>query len=729
MAVPASRAGKVRGRPLWCFALGVAFLGVLVCLGFILRIYRLGEQSAWCDECNYFWLSTPDLATYLAIVRFWGPDNLPLYYIVHYAWCTVFGISLVSARMMTVLCGIACIPLAFALGRRVYDARAGWIAAVCTALSPMQIWHAQSMRPYGLAIPLVLLTLYALLRAREGYRWWCVTFAANVLLLWIHPFMALLIPVQCLYLLGTRPHGLRRAAAWALANLLVVIPPFLWMWPRLSEVPDARYDHFTLPGLWKVLVDLVGDDVMRYSGEFSIGEPGWVKSVPEYAFLGPAAGVGLMVVLGVFTVWALPKALARWRAGDARSVLILGTIYIPVLALVCLSYMWRPCVETRHTPYATIALYVVAGGVISSLRRPAVRYLALAVLLGLLIHETAFFVSGVSRTCWNPAARSIQAQQKPRDIILVRGTIHWAQDAFMANRVDRSIPAVPALTIEAVCQKTIAFFREEERQGVGPNEAGRVWAVIELPFCDPRELERTFAERLGRNGVKASYVYYPGMEGLLLCRFARNPAAELVDPSPGTPPAPSLTDYASILEDLGLAGLDEDHRGRIVDALRKIIDLPFPLGRNMYVILSLLSSEEHEYELGEACARRAIDISPGYGAAHFALGVALAGEGRVAAPRDAFERAFALDPVIASLYGELARALYDAPNEQTAARQLRRLAGTGFPYPILRRLFLVEFPEGQAPDPGMISKDPSHRGRVVSTRENLSVRETERNGV
>jgi len=675
-------------------------------LGLLLRVYRLDDQSAWCDENNFFFLPVPDLRTYLSIMQLWAPDNVPLYYILFYAWSRLFGISLVAARMFTIACGVACIPLAYAIGRRLSGARAGQIAAVCVALSPFQIWHAQSMRPYGMCIPLVFVSIYALLRAREGPRvWYGVALAANLLLLWTHAFMAFLIPIQALYLLGIRPNGLRRAIAWGLAHVFVVLPPYLWLRPRLLNVPEAASDHFALPGLWRVLVDLVGDDVTRYSSEFPIADPAWARNLPGYETWGPSAGIGLMILLGVLALCAIPKAVARWRQGEPALVLVLGVALLPVLMLVGLSYAWRPCIETRHTAYCSVALYVAVATVITSISRPRIRRAVLAAVLALLGLELAFFLPAVSRTSWRTAARHIQERQRPEDIILVKGIIHWAPDAFRANQTDHSIPVIPAYTIQAVCEKTAAFFAKQSQQSTPGNHDGRVWAVIEMAFLYPHVLHEIFAECLGPVGVTGSYIFYPGMEGLLLCCFTRNAPWIMRTAPASTDRAVSFTDYEAILRDLGLANLDAEERKRAIDALRRVIDIPFPPGKHTYLELSQLLTEEREYDMGEACARRAITMLPEYGSAHFALALALAGKRNIPAALAAFREAFALDPVVDSLYGELIDAIYETQNEENASRQMARLAATGFPYPVLRRLFLEQFPDSDAPDPGMASAD------------------------
>ena len=697
----------------------LAGLALLILSGLGLRIYRLGDQSAWCDEAQFFALSAQDLRTFLDIIRFWGPDNVLLYYAVFYWWNHLLGISLVSARMLTILAGVACIPLVYALGRRIFDERAGWIAATLTALSPFQIWHSQSMRPYGLCVPLALLAMYAVVRVGQAdaagkgaWGWWVTAFAANCLLMWTHVFMVLLIPVQATCLLGMRQRGFLRAAYWALADAPVVGMVYLWLRPRMHTVPEAEFDHFYLPGIRQVFVDLFGDDVTQHSGEFPIALPQWLTRMPHHEVWVMALGVALMLFLLVAAVFSLRLVRRRWAAGDIGPALLLSTALAPTLALAALSYAWRPCLETRYTPYANLALMLIAAGVLSQAGSVFLRRALVSLLMLLMAFQSVLFVFGVSRTQWLAAARYIAAEQQPDDIILVKGVVHWARDTFMANQNNHDIPVIGAHTIASVCDKTCAYF-EVHRAEQAEEPPGVVWAVLELPFFEPARLQDIFRQRLGPLGIQASYLHYPGMQGLLLCRFAQKHGQALSHPVPWDM-SYSRTDYAGILADIGLGHLTDDTRESAVRALGRVLDIPFPPGKNNYALMSVLLMEEGEYDLAEQCAFRSITLMDNYGFGHFALGLSLAARDDIGKAMQALGRAFALDRVLENLFRPLVEALYEKGDAAAAAREMRRLAPMGFPYVALQRLFAARFPEAGAPDPGLSAADPLLRSTVCT---------------
>lgn len=662
------------GRKTWPWV----FVGMLTVLvtGCILRVEGLANLSAWVDECAFYFLGVDDLATYLDIMRFWAPDNTMLYYRLFYGWHLIFGDSLFAMRMLTVVAGLVSIPLAWLIGRRVFGEWAAWFAAICFAISPFQIWHAQSIRPYGLCIPFVLLAIYALLRVRDGWPWWVLAWLCNVVLLWLHPFMAFVLPAQVLYLWALRPHGFRKATLWSVAQLPVLVPPFLSVRPYLVNVPEAGVDHFYLPTLRSTLVDLLGDDVSRYSGEFPISTPAWLAAMPQLERLAPSLGVLLIALFGVLTIYALVHVVIRVREGDPGPLLIALVALAPVLILVTLSYVWRPCVETRHTPYASIAVYLLAGAALMAIPQRWLRRLLAFATVALLAFESAFYVTGGTHTAWREASRLVATEEKPGDTVLVRGIIPWAFYSYQANRVPHNAPVEPARTLTALAERTIA-----KLEG---GETTRVWAIIEMPFIGLGDTYSALEPQFAPRGITQRYTELPGMLGISVGEYALSAPAE--GGAPAVFRCPSMTDYVHMLEVIGLGDLEPEAHEAAVNALARVVDIPIPLGKNSAFLLAMLLAEHGEYRLVEAFARYAIEFNPRYGSAHFALGVALAGKNAPQAALASFEEAFALDPALDQLYRPLVEAVFVSADVEAAARALQRLAPTGFPYPALAQI-------------------------------------------
>ncbi len=145
----------------------------IVLLALVLRLARLGFQPLWWDEgwSLYFATSDPGAMLQLTAVDI----HPPLYYLLLHVWIGLFGPSPISVRLLSVLIGVAAVPLIYLAGRRLFGQRVpadsagkvGLLAALLLAISPFHIYYSQEVRMYGLVTLLGLATLYfAIVRGR-----------------------------------------------------------------------------------------------------------------------------------------------------------------------------------------------------------------------------------------------------------------------------------------------------------------------------------------------------------------------------------------------------------------------------------------------------------------------------------------------------------------------------------------------------------------------------------
>lgn len=176
-------------------------LFLIVVLGVMLRTYRLVDQSIWLDEWpSVANLNAADAMTYVGLIEIMYPEqaHAPLYYLLQYYWARWVGSSVPMLRLLPVILGMSAVPLIYVLGKYLYGSAVGLVAALCLALSPQHIWHAQEIRTYELVTPIAIVSIYAMFRALRdrNWKWWCLNALANTLLVWTHIFAVLLIPVE-----------------------------------------------------------------------------------------------------------------------------------------------------------------------------------------------------------------------------------------------------------------------------------------------------------------------------------------------------------------------------------------------------------------------------------------------------------------------------------------------------------------------------------------------------
>jgi mannosyltransferase len=132
-------------------------------IGGFLRILLLGTKGMWLDETFSVWLASHSLAEIMQwIVRI--DQHPPLYYIVLHYWMARYGDTPYYVRLLSVLFGVATIPVIYLTGKRMSGGVLGLAAAVLLALSPFNIYFAQEARMYTLLTFNAAVAIYALVR-------------------------------------------------------------------------------------------------------------------------------------------------------------------------------------------------------------------------------------------------------------------------------------------------------------------------------------------------------------------------------------------------------------------------------------------------------------------------------------------------------------------------------------------------------------------------------------
>ncbi|HZE05593.1 MAG TPA: glycosyltransferase family 39 protein, partial [Solirubrobacteraceae bacterium] len=142
-------------------------LGLIIALGVVVRFPTLNEQSFWYDEAATWRIVAHGLGHVFATVPK-TESTPPLYYVLLWLWSRVFGIGEVGLRSFSAVASTLTIPVMWLIGRRLVCDRAGLIAALLTAVSPLLFWYAQEARSYSLLLLFSAIALLAFVRALQA---------------------------------------------------------------------------------------------------------------------------------------------------------------------------------------------------------------------------------------------------------------------------------------------------------------------------------------------------------------------------------------------------------------------------------------------------------------------------------------------------------------------------------------------------------------------------------
>lgn len=186
-----------------------------------LRFHNLSGQSLWADEGNSVALARRG---FVEIARRTAFDiHPPLYYWLLKIWISIFGDSEIGLRSLSVVLGIGLVYLIGILGTRFFSSRVGLIAALITALSPLQVYYSQEARMYMLLTFLGSLTALAALVILESY------FISETSR-----------PVTGFIFVLAATAGLYTHYAYSLILLAINLVALVWFWQTKSPIPNLK---------------------------------------------------------------------------------------------------------------------------------------------------------------------------------------------------------------------------------------------------------------------------------------------------------------------------------------------------------------------------------------------------------------------------------------------------------------------------------------------------------
>jgi uncharacterized membrane protein len=183
-------------------------LGLIVLLGSLLRFTGLENQSLWNDELSSWTRSNQPNYSSVIEKGVLSEAHPPGYHTLLYLVIRNGGDSETALRLPSAIFGILSIVMIFFLGRRLYSAEEGLVAAAFMACLWTPVFYSQEARTYSAVLMLSLLATYywvGLVRYFLGPRKWSWFDGAgygfsSILLSYFHYFGLMLVCLQGLAL-------------------------------------------------------------------------------------------------------------------------------------------------------------------------------------------------------------------------------------------------------------------------------------------------------------------------------------------------------------------------------------------------------------------------------------------------------------------------------------------------------------------------------------------------
>ena len=377
----------------------------LTCLGFALRLYRLGYPELRGDEAFGLLFSSQGIGSIVQQTLQFLEPHPPLDYALLHFWTGIVGNSEWAIRFTSLIFSVLAIPLIYQLGVLLDGDETGLWAALLLAVNPFQLWHAQEARMYAISAALGLASAVALLQAirSDKGRFWVAYVLLSVFNAYTHYYALFLILAMGIYWLALWPrvrHSWRHWLAAQVGILLLYLPWLFVGWRVLT----AYHGNGDSPGFLDML--------QRSLVAFSVGQT-----------LSPLATTFVLPLVGLLALIGLVYLILRNRPAALFIALYLG---VPVLS-VYLSSLQRPVFNERYLIAATPPFYVLLATGITGLprllggRAKIITYIAALAIICASLYSVYnyFFDPAYTRSRgWRELAVRLSQVARPGDIIV-----------------------------------------------------------------------------------------------------------------------------------------------------------------------------------------------------------------------------------------------------------------------------------------------------------------------
>jgi mannosyltransferase len=376
----------------------LGILTFLTAFAAALRFHALAAKTFWFDEGVSIGISRLDWYNFGRIL--WRREaNMSLYYLLLRGWLHL-GQSEFFVRSLSVLLALATVPAVYFLGRRLFDARTGMIAATLLAVNAYHVRYAQEARSYSLMVLLCVgSSLYFLkfldLPSRRNRTLYILLSVAAV---YAHFYSALSLFAQWLSLLFLTTESIPREMKKTWRWIALLVSPIAVFVATTGAGPLRWIQRPGLKNLWTLGLRLSGND-----------------------------GAILLIAYAIACLAAVVPLLARdqttlrvsWETWRYRFLLL--WLFFPVLSVFVLSQA-RPLFLPRYFILCLPALVLLAAAGISRIRNRWIVVVATLIVVTLSIQGTASYYrrdfEDTDREDWRRASQYILANAQPGDAIL-----------------------------------------------------------------------------------------------------------------------------------------------------------------------------------------------------------------------------------------------------------------------------------------------------------------------
>jgi uncharacterized membrane protein len=456
-----------------------------------LRCYALDAKSLWFDEAL-------SLADSRQTGRMFGSGfHPPLFYTLLHLWIGIFGDSAAALRLISAIPGTLTVPVVYLAGRRLIDERAGLYAAALLSLASLHVEYSQEVRMYALATLFLALATWSLAsvihRGRGRMHWTgCALYAAACTAAVATHYLAAVVVLGQLV-------GLALAWREARAHLarVVTLGGGMAAFATLTILTLGYGRHLraavaflaTTKGTHQQLFTDPAAQALRLPLDLAVQVlPGInLKWLVIAWYRWPA-----VAIFDLLALVAIVVVIRRTELGLTRRALLSAAALVPLVAIT----FAVGAGQLRFFVIAAPSLAILVGGGLALLPMRKAGAAAMAAIMATSALATWwYFDPGMDKQPWQWAARVLEEQARPGDVVLVSEPHQiLALEYHYRPRPGVEVVAYPevggaTITEENLVQYFFPLIRNRQR----------VWMVLTTATASSSDRDRLALRWLGAN--------------------------------------------------------------------------------------------------------------------------------------------------------------------------------------------------------------------------------------
>lgn len=293
----------------------------IVFLGFLLRLFQLGNDILWYDEVGVFGVTkAKNLEEIISIVRS-HVMAMPMDYFI--TWLVShLGTSNAILRFPSVVWGTLTLPVCYFFFKELSDSKSALFGTLLLAISPFHIQYSQELRFYASLTFFYILSTYLLFQALKnpGRKQWLIFTIVTTIGIYFHMYVLLVLATALIWFLFGKKDTIDRQKVFRsleLSSLMILLAFAIGFYTFSGRITLSN--PFLETGITFAQTLFVG--------------LGWL---PYYSY-SPELSWGWGLACLLLQVWGMVKILENPRS---PAVLLLHSILIQMIIIIGLD-IWK----------------------------------------------------------------------------------------------------------------------------------------------------------------------------------------------------------------------------------------------------------------------------------------------------------------------------------------------------------------------------------------------------